>query len=132
MRAVPFTLGDDLDEELSVRGRVAFGGASLILELETASDGSELAAPRKVVILLEEFSACRFRRGLLGDRLHLRTSSLGALGGIPGASMDTVTLRFEKRDRDAAELLAERLNAVLSEMYPQSEPLAIASSPGYP
>ena len=115
MAAIPFTCGDGVDEELFVRGRVAVGNSSVTLELETSMDGAELEAPRKVVIGVEEFSACRFRKGILADRLHLRTSSLSALGGVPGAIQDGMTLRFDKRDRSAAQQLAGRLAGRLLE-----------------
>jgi hypothetical protein len=109
MSTVPFTVGDGMDDEVFVRGRLGVGSASVTLVLETGVDGSELEAPRKVVIGVEEFAACQFRRGILSDRLHLRTSSLSALGGVPGAMQDAMTLRFDKRDRNAAEKLAGRL-----------------------
>src|SRR5690606_16421269 len=57
------------------------------------------------------------RRGLLGDRLQLRTASMGALGGIPGATMDTVTLHFDKAHRAAAENLSIRVSAAVSEHH---------------
>lgn len=117
MSVIPFTMGDDHDDELSIRGRVAFGGASLTLELETSADGTPLEAPRKVVIGVEEFVGCWFRRGLLGDRLQLRTAFMGALGGIPGATMDTVTLHFDKSHRAAAENLSIRVSAAVSEHH---------------
>jgi hypothetical protein len=109
MATVPFTVGDGMEDDLMVRGRVGVGGASVTLVVETGIDGAELESPRKVVIGVEEFSACQFRRGILADRLHLRTSSLSALGGVPGAMQDAMTLRFDKRDRLAAEKLAGRL-----------------------
>ena len=109
MSTVPFTVGDGMDDEVFVRGRLGVGSASVTLVLETGVDGAELEAPRKVVIGVEEFAACQFRRGILSDRLHLRTSSLSALGGVPGAMQDAMTLRFDKRDRNAAEKLAGRL-----------------------
>jgi len=123
MRLIPFTMGDDSDDELSIRGTVAFGGAALTLALETSADGNRLETVRKVVIGVEEFVSCCFRRGLLGDRLQLRTASMGALGGIPGASMDTVTLHFDKADRLAAENLAVRIGASVSENHPPTQPV---------
>jgi hypothetical protein len=115
MATVPFTVGDGMEDEMFVRGRVCVGGGSVTLVLETGVDGSELESPRKVVIGVEEFAACQFRRGILADRLHLRTSSLSALGGVPGAMQDAMTLRFDKRDRLAAEKLAGRLSTRLHE-----------------
>lgn len=117
MSVIPFTMGEDHDDDLSIRGRVAFGGATVTLELETSADGTPLQAARKVVIGVEEFVGCWFRRGLLGDRLQLRTASAGALGGIPGATMDTVTLLFDKEQRAAAENLSIRVSAAVSEHH---------------
>lgn len=116
MVPVPFTLGDALDDEAAIRGRVSFGGASLTLELLVS--GGDESSSRKVVIGVEEFAACRFRRGLLGDRLDLKTIALGALGGVPGARLDAMSLRFARRDREAAEALAGRLATMLPERAP--------------
>ena len=118
MSTVPFTVGDGMDDETFLRGRFGVGGGSVTLVLETSVDGAELESPRKVVIGVEEFSACQFRRGILADRLHLRTSSLSALGGVPGAMQDAMTLRFDKRDRPAAEKLAGRLATRLNDKSP--------------
>lgn len=117
MKAIPFTMGDELDDELAVRGRIAFGGGSVTLEIETSTDGQRLSPTRKVIIDVVEFAACRFRRGLLGDRILLRTANMGALGGIPGASLDAVTLRFDRCDREAAADLAERLHTTVRENF---------------
>ena len=120
MAGVEFAIGDGLDEDLWVRGRVAFGGASVVLELCTNGRGLPLACPRKVVIGVEEIAGCRYRRGLLADRLHVRVATMAALGGVPGAHYDVVTLRFSKRDRLEAERLALRIRRSMHERPPVS------------
>ncbi len=95
----------------SPRARVSFGGSTLTLEVEANTN----PAARKVVIGVEEFASCRFRRGILADRLHLRTQSLAALGGVPGAFQDVMVLRFAKRDRGDAESLAGRIVSAMSD-----------------
>lgn len=115
MRAVPFTIGGSFDDDGATQGRVAFGGASLMLELDTLVGDEGDRTTRKVVIGVEEFATCRYRRGLLHDRILLRTSSLAALGGVPGALEDMVVLRVARRDRDAAAALVERLRVALEE-----------------
>src|SRR5690606_23644729 len=101
------------DEPPPVQGRISFGGGSLTLEFDASPDTN--AGPRKVVIGISEFADVRYRRGLVGDRLALRAATWGALGGVPGASMDRVVLRFARRDRAAAEQLTARLEQVLAE-----------------
>ena len=118
MSEVRFSIGDGLDDESRLRGRLAFGGASVVLELHTDTTGTPLSAPRKVVIGVEEIAGCRYRRGLLSDRLHLRVASIAALGGVPGAYYDVVSLRFSKRDRATAEGLATRLRKSMVERPP--------------
>ncbi len=109
MQSVPFTVGDSAEEAHQVRGRISLGAVSVTLELDSprTDEGDER---RKVVIGVEEFAVCKFKRGLLSDRLDLRTFSLAALGGVPGAFQDVMTLRFSKRDRGDAEALADRLS----------------------
>jgi hypothetical protein len=114
---VPFSIGEGFDNESSVHGRVSFGGASLTLELMRNHQPAELSS-RKVVIGIEEFASVDFHRGLLGDRLHLRTAALGALGGVPGASLEAVTLKFSRKDRGDAEALAARLAHVVVDRAP--------------
>lgn len=109
MQSVPFTVGESVQEALQVRGRVSIGSVSLTLELEPPP-AEPRDETRKVVIGLEEFAGCKFRRGLLSDRLDLQTLSLAAFGGVPGAFQDGMTLRFSKRDRSDAEALAARLS----------------------
>jgi hypothetical protein len=119
MSSVQFSIGDGLDDESRIRGRLAFGGASVVLELHTDAKGTPLSIPRKVVIGVEEIAGCRYRRGLLTDRLHLRVASMAALGGVPGAYYDVVSLRFSKRDRSHAESLAARLRKTMVERPPE-------------
>jgi hypothetical protein len=115
--SVAFTSGGGFDEgSSSTIGRVSFGGASLMLELDTShgeDDGDRTT--RKVLIGIEEFAAVRYKRGLLHDRILLRTASLAALGGVPGALEDMVVLRVARRDRGQAEALVGRLRHVLAE-----------------
>ena len=115
MHPVPCTIGDGSQQDAAVRGHISLGGASVMLEIENGSDGHMLAASRKVVIGIDEFSTCRFRKGILADRLHLRTLSMFALGGVPGAYEDAIVLRFNKRDRAAAQALAGQLREKLQE-----------------
>jgi hypothetical protein len=106
------TIRDPFGAVTDVRGRVGFGGASVVLEL----DGRDpKAALRKVVIDVEEFVSCSFRRGMLGARMHLWALEEGALGGVPGAGHHGVTLQFARDDRDAAEALADRVNNAIGE-----------------
>ena len=104
------------DDAPSTAGRVAFGGVSLMLELDTTRDCDGDRTTRKVLIGIEEFATCRYKRGLLHDRILLRTNSLAALGGVPGALEDMVVLRIARRDREQAEALVERLGTVLGEI----------------
>lgn len=94
-----------------MRGHVGFGGSALTLALERTPQDAGI--DRKVVIDVDEFAWCRFRRGLLGARMVLRATEEGAFGGVPGASDDVVTLQFAREDRDAAADLADRLRAAI-------------------
>ncbi len=105
------TIRDRAGEVLAVRGHVAFGGSALTLALD--GDPRDAGIDRKVVIGVDEFAWCRFRRGLLGARMVLRATEEGAFGGVPGASDDFVTLQFAREDRDAAADLADRLRAAI-------------------
>ena len=112
-----FTIVDPFGEQQDVCGRVGFGGASLTLEIEAIRGHGVW---RKVVIGVEEFAQCRFRRGLLGARLHLHTVEEGALGGVPGVVDDSVTLQFARQDREAAAALADRLATAIAELSSRS------------
>jgi hypothetical protein len=120
--AVDFTIVDPFGEQEDVRGRVGFGGASVILEIE-ALKGKGVW--RKVVIGVEEFSLCRFRRGILGARLSLRTADEGALGGVPGVVDDSVTLQFARHDRQAAAALADRLATAIADLSARSSSVRV-------
>jgi hypothetical protein len=111
---VAFTIRDNQAGQ-DVRGRVCFGGASVVLELDRNSEASTASIERKVVIDIEEFAACSFRRGVLGARLQLWALDEGALGGVPGAADDGVLLQFARNDRDAAEALAQRVRTAIDE-----------------
>jgi len=119
---VDFTIVDPFGEQDDVRGRVGFGGASLTLEIE-ALKGKGVW--RKVVIGVEEFSTCRFRRGIMGARLSLRTADEGALGGVPGVVDDSVTLQFARTDREAAAALADRLATAIADLSSRSSTVRV-------
>lgn len=110
---VTFTIRDRLGARGNVRGRVGFGGAVVVLEFD-AMVGPPAPA-RKVVIDVEEFAACTFRRGALGARMQLWSLDEGALGGVPGAAEDGVVLQFARPDRDAAEALARDVRTAIDE-----------------
>lgn len=107
---VAFTIRDPLGAGGEVRGRVGFGGAAVILEFDATR-----ATSRKVVIDIEEFASCTFRRGMLGARMQLWAADEGALGGVPGAADDGVLLQFARHDRDAAEALASRMRDAIDD-----------------
>ncbi|MBK8240426.1 MAG: hypothetical protein IPK74_33295 [Deltaproteobacteria bacterium] len=108
--AVAFTIRDPLGVSGEVRGRVGFGGAAVVLELDV-----QRSATRKIVIDVEEFASCTFRRGMLGARMQLWALDEGALGGVPGASDEGVCLQFSRTDRDAAEALASRVRGAIDD-----------------
>lgn len=107
MGSLSCSFGDPLDSALPSSARVSFGGASLMVEVEM--DEVDGPAERKIVIGVEEFASCRFRRGMLADRLHLRAASQVALGSVPGAYDDRMVLSFSKQDRSRAEHMAQRI-----------------------
>lgn len=125
---VAFTIRD-IHAGFDVRGRVHFGGASVVLELERRSEASASAVDRKVVIDIEEFAACSFRRGVLGARLQLWALDEGALGGVPGAADDGVLLQFARIDRDAAEALAQRVRCAIDEAVTRTGDRGLGLSP---
>lgn len=110
---VTFTIRDRLGARGNVRGRVGFGGAAVVLEFDAMD--SPPAPARKVVIDVEEFAACTFRRGALGARMQLWSYDEGALGGVPGGSEDGVVLQFARPDRDAAEALARDVRTAIDD-----------------
>jgi hypothetical protein len=110
---IAFTIRDPFGTVTDVRGRVGFGGAAVVLQLDPRH--TTTGVERKVVIDVEEFVSCSFRRGMLGARIHLWALEEGALGGVPGAGQHGVTLQFARDDRDAAEQLADRVNLAIGE-----------------
>lgn len=124
---VAFTIRDN-HAGFDVRGRVHFGGASVVLELERRTE-APAAIERKVVIDIEEFAACSFRRGVLGARLQLWALDEGALGGVPGAADDGVLLQFSRNDRDAAEALALRVRSAIDEAVTRTGDRGLGLSP---
>jgi hypothetical protein len=114
--SVAFTIGRGLENDLAcTNGRVAFGGVSLMLELDAVREHDADRTTRKVLIGIEEFAAVRYKRGLMHDRILLRTQSMAALGGVPGALEDMVVLRIARRDREQAQALVDRLETSLVE-----------------
>lgn len=125
---VSFTIRDNQGGGFDVRGRVHFGGAAVVLELERRAPMATGVVERKVVIDVEEFAACSFRRGVLGARLQLWALDEGALGGVPGAADDGVLLQFARHDRDAAEELAQRVRSAIDEAVTRTCDRSAASS----
>jgi hypothetical protein len=115
--SVPCMMGGSYEDDAPATvGRVAFGGVSLMLELDATRSSDGDRTTRKVLIGIEEFATCRYKRGLLHDRILLRTNSIAALGGVPGALEDMVVLRIARRDREQAEALVDRLSTALAEI----------------
>jgi hypothetical protein len=126
--SVSFTIGGGFEEDApQAAGRVAFGGVSLMLELDTIREHDADRTTRKVLIGIEEFVAVRYKRGLLHDRILLRTVSLGVLGGVPGSMDDMVVLRVARRDREQAEALVERLASALTDAEGRASPRVLST-----
>jgi hypothetical protein len=110
MRSVPFTISEVHGGFSEAHGAAYVDDEFLVLEVQTALLGLFKQDPVAYRIDLTDLESVRYRRGLLKDRLTLRTHPLDALSGIPGVSKGELCLHFARKDRAALDVLLDRLD----------------------
>jgi hypothetical protein len=84
MRSVPFTISDVHGGLSEAHGAAYIEDEDLVLEVQTTVLSLIKQTPRVFHIELVDLESVEYKRGLLGDKLLLRTRPLDRLSGVPG------------------------------------------------
>lgn len=128
---IPFqiALGDEIEKlttstSRSVSGLVGLEADHLVLQYQTttATTSMETMATHREVSPVTELAlpfpalAVAELSGRWGRRLGITVNDLRLLDGVPGARGERLTLKFKRRDREAADALGQELQQMLADL----------------
>ena len=116
-RPVPFVTDKAFGGLAEVNGQMRFENDELVLEFQVkdAILGAVKSAVKELAIPLEDIHDLVFEKGWFRRRLTLRTRSMAALEGLPGAEGSELVVKVAKQDAQAAKELASHLLLLVSE-----------------
>ncbi len=82
----------------------------LIFEVQTTVFGFFQRTPQTYRLDLTDLDEVRYKKGLLSDRLTIRTRPLDRITSLPGAADGALCLRTKRADRDAMEAILDQLH----------------------
>jgi hypothetical protein len=115
MRSVPFTISEVHGGLTEGHGVAYIEDEYLVLEVQTAFLGLFKRDPEVYRIDLTDLESVRHKRGLRKDRLRLRTHTLDVLDPVPGVSKGELCLLVHRKDREALDVLLDRLDLWLAD-----------------
>ncbi|MEP0547705.1 MAG: hypothetical protein ABJF88_12295 [Rhodothermales bacterium] len=110
MPSVPFEIENVGHGFAKSQGVLRVEGEDLTFEVQTTVVGL-LRLPAKIYRLdLTDLDEVRYKKGLLSDRLTIRTRPLDRITSLPGAADGALCLRIKRADRGAVEAILDQLH----------------------
>ncbi len=110
MRSVPFEIENVVHGFAQSKGVLRVEGEDLTFEVQTTVLGLLRHAPKTHRLDLTDLDEVRYKRGLLRDRLTIRTRPLDRITSLPGAADGELCLRIKRADREAMEAVLDQLH----------------------
>jgi hypothetical protein len=110
MPSLPFEVERSSRGVARSKGVLRVGAEHLTFEVQTTVFGFFHRAPKTVRLDLTDLDAVRYKKGLLRDRLTIRTRPLDRITKVPGAADGELRLRIRRADRRAAEPILDHLH----------------------
>jgi hypothetical protein len=113
---VPVELPESWGGFATNRGVVRFDGASLVIEFQTKDGMFEVwqSDIQRVTVPLPALTSFTWKSGWFGGRFDLAVASLELTRGLPGGDQGGVRLKVRRKDRPAAEQLADEVHLALA------------------
>jgi hypothetical protein len=109
MPSVPFEVERSSHGMTRSAGVLHVEGEHLTFEVQTTVLGFFHRSPRTYRLDLTDLDEVRYKRGLLRDRLTIRTRPLDRITKLPGAADGELRLRIKRADRRAVEPILDLL-----------------------
>ena len=110
MLSVPFATGDVHGGFSEGRGAIRVDGDEVVIEVQVKVFGMFDQSARTFRFELTDLEEVRHKRGILGDKLTIRTRPMGLIGDVPGATEGALLLKFKRRNRRDVDALLDRLD----------------------
>lgn len=110
MPNVPFEIERPAHSLMRSKGVLRVDGEHLTFEVQTTVFGFVQRSPQTYRLDLTDLDEVRYKRGLLRDRLTIRTRPLDRITKLPGAADGELSLRIKRADRRAVEPVLDRLH----------------------
>jgi len=110
MESVPFKVSEVDGGFSEVHGSAYVEGAVLVLDVEKAFLGHFMRKSTLFRIELTDLDTIRYKKGLLNDRLEIRTRPMERLARIPGVAKGTLSLLVSRKNRNLLNVLLDRLD----------------------
>jgi hypothetical protein len=117
MQSIPFSIPNVYEGFAETEGLIRFEKDVLILEYQTKDSivGVLKSGLKEVRIPLSELDSINFEKKLFKTQLTVRARKMSTFADIPANKQGEATLRFIRKNRDAAEELASNLALRISE-----------------
>jgi hypothetical protein len=110
MPSVPFEIENVSHGFAQSRGVLRVEGEDLTFEVQTTVVGLFRLPAKTHRLDLTDLDEVRYKKGLLSDRLTIRTRPLDRITSLPGAADGALCLRIKRSDRGAVEAILDRLH----------------------
>ena len=110
MESVPFKV-KEVDGGFSEAHGVAYvEDDDLVLDIEKAFLGHFMRKSTLFRIELTDLDTVRYKKGLINDKLYIRTRPLDRLAKVPGVTEGTLSIVVSKKNRELLNVLLDRLD----------------------
>ncbi|MCH7639154.1 MAG: hypothetical protein IH855_06800 [Bacteroidetes bacterium] len=110
MESVPFKVKEVDGGFSEAHGSAYIEGDDLVLDVEKAFLGHFMRKSTLFRIELTDLDTVRYKKGLINDRLEIRTRPLDRLARIPGVTKGTLSIVVSKKNRGLLNVLLDRLD----------------------
>jgi hypothetical protein len=110
MKSIPFATGDVHGGFSEGRGTICIDGDEVVLELQVKFLSLFERAAETHRFELTDLEEVRHQRGLLNDKLTIRTNPMDIVSSLPGAANGALALKVKRRHRADVDRLIDRLD----------------------
>lgn len=109
MKSVPFSTGDVHGGFSEGRGAICVEGDDVVIEVEVAFLSLFKRQPQTYRFDMTDLEEVRYKKGMLKDKLTIRTRPMDRVSRIPGANEGALDLHVKRRHRRDLDRLLDHL-----------------------
>ena len=110
MESVPFKVKEVDGGFSEAHGSAYVEGEDLVLDVEKAFLGRFMRKSTLFRIELTDLDTVRYKKGLVNDRVDIRTRPMERLAKVPGVTEGTLSVVVSKKNREQLNVLLDRLD----------------------